>query len=115
VLYPVFGLLLPHDRGRGDELQLGLGDQQCAASAHRKSLIGSLRARAAGKRSLDTMKVLAAIDHSEASEAVIKEIAARPWPPKSSIEVLNVLEHAHLWAVSETAEEARQRSTDLIH
>jgi nucleotide-binding universal stress UspA family protein len=60
------------------------------------------------------MKVLAAIDHSDASEAVIKEIAARPWPPKSCVEVLNVLEHAHLWAVGETAEEARQRSTDLI-
>jgi len=61
------------------------------------------------------MKVLAAVDHSDASEAVIKEIAARPWPPKSCVEVLNVLEHAHLWAVGETAEEARQRSTDLIH
>jgi nucleotide-binding universal stress UspA family protein len=60
------------------------------------------------------MKVLAAIDHSDASEAVIKEIAARPWPPKSCVEVLNVLEHAHLWAVSQTAEEARQESVDLI-
>ena len=60
------------------------------------------------------MKVLAAIDNSDASEAVIKEIAARPWPPNSCIEVLNVMEHAHLWAVSQTAEEARQDSTDLI-
>lgn len=60
------------------------------------------------------MKILAAIDHSEASEAVIKEIAARPWPAKSCVEVLNVLEHAHLWAVSQTAEEARQESMDLI-
>jgi nucleotide-binding universal stress UspA family protein len=60
------------------------------------------------------MKVLAAIDHSDASEAVIKEIAARPWPPKSCVEVLNVLEHAHLWAVSQTAEEARQDSVHLI-
>jgi hypothetical protein len=61
------------------------------------------------------MRVLAAVDHSDASEAVIKEIAARPWPAKSCIEVLNVLEHAHLWAVSETAEEARGHSTSLIH
>ena len=61
------------------------------------------------------MKILVAIDHSDASEAVIKEIAARPWPPKTCIEVLNVLEHAHLWAVSQTAEEARQDSTDLIN
>jgi nucleotide-binding universal stress UspA family protein len=61
------------------------------------------------------MKILVAIDHSDASEAVIKEIAARPWPPKTCIEVLNVLEHAHLWAVSQTAEEARQDSMDLIN
>src|SRR6185436_9531451 len=60
------------------------------------------------------MKLLAAIDHSDASEAVIKEIAARPWPPKTAVEVLNVLEHAHLWAVGETAEEARDRATDLV-
>ena len=60
------------------------------------------------------MKILVAIDHSEASEAVIKEIAARPWPPKSCVEVLNVLEHAHLWTVSQTAEEAWQDSTALI-
>jgi nucleotide-binding universal stress UspA family protein len=60
------------------------------------------------------MKLLAAIDHSDASEAVIKEIAARPWPANTRVEVLNVLEHAHLWAVGETAEEARRRSTDLI-
>ena len=60
------------------------------------------------------MKLLAAIDHSDASEAVIKEIAARPWPPKTAVEVLNVLEHAHLWAVGETAEEARDRATGLV-
>ena len=60
------------------------------------------------------MKILVAIDHSEASEAVIKEIAARPWPPNSCIEVLNVLEYAHLWTVSQTYEEAWQDSTALI-
>jgi nucleotide-binding universal stress UspA family protein len=60
------------------------------------------------------MNILIAIDHSEASEAVIKEIAARPWPPKSCMEVLNVLEHAHLWTVSQTYEEAWQDSTALI-
>jgi nucleotide-binding universal stress UspA family protein len=60
------------------------------------------------------MKILVAIDHSEASEAVIKEIAARPWPQKSCIEVLNVLEYAHLWTVSQTYEEAWQDSTALI-
>jgi nucleotide-binding universal stress UspA family protein len=60
------------------------------------------------------MKILVAIDHSDASEAVIKEIAARPWPAKSCVEVLNVLEYAHLWTVSQTYEEAWQDSTALI-
>jgi len=60
------------------------------------------------------MKILIAIDQSDASEAVIKEIAARPWPAKSSIEVLNVLEYAHLWMVSQTYEEAWQNSTALL-
>jgi nucleotide-binding universal stress UspA family protein len=60
------------------------------------------------------MKILVAIDQSDASEAVIKEIAARPWPSKSCIEVLNVLEYAHLWMVSQTYEEAWQDSTALL-
>ncbi|MBZ5633057.1 MAG: universal stress protein [Acidobacteriia bacterium] len=61
------------------------------------------------------MKVLVAVDHSEASQAVLKEVAARPWPPKSCVEVLNVVEPAHLWTVSQTAEEAVRRSSDLVH
>jgi nucleotide-binding universal stress UspA family protein len=60
------------------------------------------------------MKILVAIDHSEASEAMIKEIAARPWPSQSCMEVLNVLEYAHLWTVSQTYEEAWQDSTALL-
>ncbi|WDT78453.1 MAG: HAD-IC family P-type ATPase [Candidatus Manganitrophus sp.] len=41
VLYPFFGLLLsPDDRRRGDELELGLGDRQCAAAAEDLSVDG---------------------------------------------------------------------------
>jgi nucleotide-binding universal stress UspA family protein len=61
------------------------------------------------------MKLLIAVDHSEASQAVVKEVAARPWPPKSCAEVLNVVEPAHLWTVSQTAEEAMGLSTDLVN
>ena len=61
------------------------------------------------------MKVLVAVDHSEASQAVLKEVAARPWPPKSCMEVLNVVEPAHLWTVSQTAQEAIRQSTDLVN
>src|SRR5579864_6663007 len=61
------------------------------------------------------MKVLVAVDNSEASRAVLQEVAARPWPPKSCVEVLNVVEPAHLWTVSQTAEEAMRLSADLVH
>src|ERR1700676_4438957 len=60
------------------------------------------------------MNVLVAIDHSEASQAVLNEVAARPWPPDSCVEVLNVVEPAHLWSVSQTAEQAMQLSAELV-
>ncbi|MCU1336566.1 MAG: Universal stress protein family [Bryobacterales bacterium] len=61
------------------------------------------------------MKLLVAIDHSEASQYVVKEIAARPWAPNSCAEVLNVVEPAHLWTASQTAEQAMKLSADLVH
>ena len=35
------------------------------------------------------MKLLIAVDHSQASQDVVKEVAARSWPAKSCVEVLN--------------------------
>jgi nucleotide-binding universal stress UspA family protein len=61
------------------------------------------------------MKLLVAVDHSETGQAVLKEVAARPWPVKTCVEVLNVVEPAHMWTFSQTAEEAIRRSTDLVH
>ena len=61
------------------------------------------------------MKLLVAVDHSETSQAVLKEVVARPWPVKSCVEVLNVVEPAHMWTVSQTAEETIRLSTDLVH
>jgi nucleotide-binding universal stress UspA family protein len=60
------------------------------------------------------MKLLIAVDHSPASQTVVKEVAARPWPPKSCVEVLNVVEPAHLWTVSQSAEQALQLSGSLV-
>lgn len=60
------------------------------------------------------MKVLVAVDNSEASQAVLQVVAARPWPAKSCVEVLNVVEPPHLWTVSQTAEEALKLSADLV-
>jgi len=60
------------------------------------------------------MKILLAIDASDASQAALKETGCRPWPAGSSIEVLNVMEPAHLWSTSETAEEEIQFSKALV-
>src|SRR5688572_12177919 len=48
------------------------------------------------------MKLLLAIDNSEYSVEAIKEVAKRPWPPKSTVRVLTVVEPvtppaAELW------------------
>ena len=61
------------------------------------------------------MKVLIAVDHSEAGQTVVREVAARPWPPQSFMEVLNVVEPAHLWSISKSVEETIELSTDLVH
>jgi nucleotide-binding universal stress UspA family protein len=61
------------------------------------------------------MKLLVAVDHSETSQAVLKEVAARPWPVNTCVEVLNVVEPAHMWTMSETVENAIQRSTDVVN
>jgi nucleotide-binding universal stress UspA family protein len=60
------------------------------------------------------MNVLAAVDNSEASQAVLQELAARPWPVGTCLEVLNVVEPAHLWTVSSTVEEAMQSSAVFV-
>lgn len=46
---------------------------------------------------------------------MLQQVAARPWPPQSSVEVLNVVEPAHLWVDSKTAQEAIRRSSDLVN
>jgi nucleotide-binding universal stress UspA family protein len=60
------------------------------------------------------MKILLAIDDTPASQIALDEIAARPWPGDTSVEVLTVVEHGHMWAQSETLEPAYQLSSGLI-
>lgn len=38
------------------------------------------------------MKILIAIDGSDFSQAALKSVIARPWPPDSQVKVLNVVE-----------------------
>jgi len=61
------------------------------------------------------MKILLAIDSSSASDAAVREIAARPWPAASTVEVLTVVERAHLWApVAGLDDEISRRATDYV-
>jgi nucleotide-binding universal stress UspA family protein len=55
------------------------------------------------------MRLLVAVDHSEASQAVVKEVAARPWPAQSQAEVLTVSESGkeHMSLAERAAAELR--------
>jgi len=46
-----------------------------------------------------TMKILLAIDPSAASEAALDEVAVRPWPPGTTVEVLGVVDPSHFLEV----------------
>lgn len=60
------------------------------------------------------MKILLAVDGSEPSQNAIAEVAARPWPARSTVDVITVIEPAHLWATSETANIVYEKSAGLL-
>ena len=60
------------------------------------------------------MQILLAIDSSSASEAAVNEVALRPWPIGTTIELLGVIEPAHSWAVSQVVEEVTRRTENLV-
>jgi nucleotide-binding universal stress UspA family protein len=60
------------------------------------------------------MKVLLAMDTSEASQAAAREVSGRPWPADSSIEVVSVVEPSPLWTTSEVAGEAVQHAQETV-
>jgi nucleotide-binding universal stress UspA family protein len=60
------------------------------------------------------MKILLAIDHSAASQTAIDEVAGRPWPAGTSVEVISVVDTKAPWLTSEVIEEITRRVTDLV-
>jgi len=60
------------------------------------------------------MKILLAVDETAASQLAIEEIAGRPWPEGTSVEVLTVVEQGQMWSMSETLESAYHKSTELV-
>ena len=51
------------------------------------------------------MNILLAVDASSASQAVVNQVAARPWPAGSQIQVLTVIEDIEPWALGSIADE----------
>src|SRR6185503_3265306 len=60
------------------------------------------------------MKLLLAVDASPASQAAVDEVAARPWPAGSQVEVLTVIEVCEPWALSTIAQELQAVSNQLV-
>jgi len=60
------------------------------------------------------MKILLAIDHSAASQAAIDEVAVRPWPAGTSVEVISVVDSSAPWITSDVIEEVTRRTQDLV-
>jgi nucleotide-binding universal stress UspA family protein len=60
------------------------------------------------------MKILLAIDHSAASQTAINEVAVRPWPAGTSVEVISVVDSVAPWITSEVIEEVARRAKDLV-
>jgi nucleotide-binding universal stress UspA family protein len=60
------------------------------------------------------LKLLVALDWSQASDVVLNDLANRPFAPGTAIEVLSVVEPPPLWTVSEVEEEVSRRTQTLV-
>ncbi len=60
------------------------------------------------------MKILLAVDETPASQFAVEEVAGRPWPENTTVEVLTVVEQSHLWGISASVETAYDRANELI-
>jgi nucleotide-binding universal stress UspA family protein len=60
------------------------------------------------------MKVLLAVDTSDASEIAVREVAARPWPAGTIVEVLGVVEPSHVWSIGSLVAGIREALSDDI-
>jgi nucleotide-binding universal stress UspA family protein len=59
------------------------------------------------------MRILLGLDPSEASQLALQEVARRPWPSGTSIQVLTVVELYQPWTLTPIAEQATASANDL--
>jgi nucleotide-binding universal stress UspA family protein len=71
--------------------RLWLGSVSRAVAAHSKCSVQIVRRRKAQDASRQAMKILLAVDGSESSDAAVEEIAGRPWPRGTEVNVVFVL------------------------
>ena len=60
------------------------------------------------------MKILLAVDASPASQTAIDAVAVRPWPARTQVEVLTVIETREPWALSPIVEGLQVISEKLV-
>src|ERR1700687_4916687 len=60
------------------------------------------------------MKILLGLDPSEASQLALQEVAHRPWPSGTSIQVLTVLELYQPWTLAPIAEQVTASAHNLV-
>ena len=56
------------------------------------------------------MNILLAVDASSTGQAAVDQVAARPWPAGSQVQVLTVVENLEPWALGSIAEEIDARA-----
>jgi nucleotide-binding universal stress UspA family protein len=60
------------------------------------------------------MRILLGLDPSEASQLALQEVARRPWPSGSSIQVLMVVELYQPWTLAPIAEQVTASANNLV-
>ena len=60
------------------------------------------------------MKILLAVDSSPESDLAVKVVAARPWPPDTTVEVLSVVEPLYAPDVASLTETLNQRANQVV-
>ena len=60
------------------------------------------------------MQILLALDASAASRAALDEVATRPWPKGSHVEVLTVVDKLEPWTLGELAAQVNARAQQLV-
>jgi len=66
------------------------------------------------KGEIMALKILLAMDSSEASSIALEEMADRPWPEDALFDVLGVVEPSHLWKTSQHVQESAREARAAV-